>query len=321
MEIKGFTYGYDGKCGDYRKDGAIKSQKLLFETGVNYMCLAFTINIKDAHSTDIHFKYGKSVTDLDLLKTIEHAHKNNVKVCLKPMVNCDDFTWRAYISFPDAGEGPEDKYWNEWFKNYGDFLNHYAELAEYTGCEMFCIGCEMCGTERKTSHWRKVIADIRSVYSGKLVYNTNHGHEKDVTWWSYVDYLGTSAYFPVGKYGLDKAGMLKGWAEVKKEIEEVHKKYNKPVCFVEIGCRSAHTCSTMPWDFSHKDLPLDEDEQAYFYDSCLETFENEPWFTGMFWWDWSTFIYDSKSEAMVNAGFNIHLKKAEQVLISHYSKL
>ena len=40
----------------------------------------------------------------------------------------------------------------------------------------------MCGTERKENHWRKLIAEIREIYSGKLIYNTNHGHEDDVKW-------------------------------------------------------------------------------------------------------------------------------------------
>ena len=40
MEMKGFTYGYDAKRGDFRSEGAIKSQELLYETGVNWVCLA-----------------------------------------------------------------------------------------------------------------------------------------------------------------------------------------------------------------------------------------------------------------------------------------
>ena len=40
MEMKGFTYGYDGKRGDFRSEGGIKSQELLYQTGVNWVCLA-----------------------------------------------------------------------------------------------------------------------------------------------------------------------------------------------------------------------------------------------------------------------------------------
>lgn len=199
---------------------------------------------------------------------------------------------------------------------------YYAELAQETGCEMLCIGCEMCGTERKEAHWRKLIADIRAIYDGKLIYNTNHGHEEDVKWFDAVDYVGTSAYFPVAeKGGATSEMMQEKWKSIRDELYEVHKKWNKKIVFIEIGCRSANGCATMPWDFSHKELPHDEEEQAAFYDSCLSVFADEEWFGGAFWWDWSTYIYDTKEEAMADNGFNIHLKKAENILKDWYSRV
>ena len=51
MEMKGFTYGYDGIRGDYRSEEGLKSQELLFQTGVNWICLATVCNQKTAHST------------------------------------------------------------------------------------------------------------------------------------------------------------------------------------------------------------------------------------------------------------------------------
>lgn len=318
MEFKGYTYGYDGTHGDFRSEDGIASQELLYKTGVNWVCLCFVVCQSDAVSSDISFDFGTSVTDRDLIAAINRAHDHGVKVCLKPMVNCKDETWRARINFPDLE--PEDIYWDKWFKAYGDYMRYYAELAEETGCEMLCMGCEMCGTERKETHWRSLIGDVRKLYKGSLIYNTNHGHEKDVKWFDMVDYVGTSAYFPVGMDGNDKESMMKHWERVSHELEEVHKEWNKKIVFIEIGCRSAHGCSSMPWDFSHKDLPLDQDEQAAFYDSCLEVFSKKDWFGGMFWWDWSTFIYDDKETADNDIGFNIHLKKAEQVLMNWYKE-
>lgn len=321
MEIKGFTYGYDGKRGDFRSEGGIKSQELLYETGVNWVCLAIVNNQETAHSFDIEFDYGGSCSDRDIMAAVERAHSHDVKVCLKPMVNCKDGVWRAYINFADSDFNGQDIYWDKWFKSYSDYMLYYAELAEETGCEMLCIGCEMCGTERKEAHWRKLIADIRAVYSGKLIYNTNHGHEEDVKWFDAVDYVGTSAYFPVAdKVGATSEMMQERWRAIRDELYEVHKKWNKQIVFIEIGCRSANGCATMPWDFSHKDLPHDEEEQAAFYDSCLSVFANEEWFGGTFWWDWSTYIYDTKEEAAADNGFNIHLKKAETVLKDWYSR-
>lgn len=77
----------------------------------------------------------------------------------------------------------------------------------------------------------------------------------------------------------------------------------------------------MPWDFNHVNLPWDEEEQANFYDSCLEVFSEEEWFAGVFWWDWSTKIYNTKEEAHEDLGFNIHLKKAEDVIKRWYNEI
>ena len=321
MEMKGFTYGYDAKRGDFRTEGAIKSQELLYDTGVNWVCLAIANYQETAHSTKIEFDFERSCSDRDIMAAVERAHSHGVKVCLKPMVNCRDGVWRAYINFADSDFSGKDPYWDKWFKSYGDYMKYYAQLAEETGCEMLCIGCEMCGTERKEAHWRRLIAELREIYSGKLIYNTNHGHEDDVKWFDAVDYVGTSAYFPVAEAGGATSEMMQEkWAVIREELHKVYEKWQKKIVFIEIGCRSAHGCATMPWDFSHKDLPHDEEEQANFYDSCMATFADEEWFGGVFWWDWSTYIYDTKEAATQENGFNIHLKKAEEVLKKWYSK-
>ena len=322
MEFKGYTYGHGAKRGQYRSEEGIKSQELLYQTGINWMCLAVSLTQETAHSTKIEFDFGSSSSDRDIIAAVERAHSNGIKVCLKPMVNCRDGVWRAYINFADSDFAGKDPYWDKWFESYGNFMKYYAELAEETGCEMLCIGCEMCGTERKETHWRKLIAEIRQVYSGKLIYNTNHGHEDDVKWFDAVDYVGTSAYFPVAKEGgASSEEMQKAWLKVRDDMYKVYQKWQKKVVFIEIGCRSANGCAAMPWDFTHRDLPHDEEEQANFFDSCLQVFANQEWFGGVFWWDWSTYIYEDEETAKKDNGFNIHLKKAEAVLKKWYNEI
>ena len=128
MKFKGYTYGYDGGHGKYRTEEAFKSRELLFETGINWMCLAFSVTQATAHSTKVEFDFGRSVTDRDIMAAVEHAHRNQVKVCLKPMVNCRDGVWRAYINFADSDFAGKDPYWDTWFESYGNFMKYYAEL-------------------------------------------------------------------------------------------------------------------------------------------------------------------------------------------------
>ncbi len=319
MEIKGYTYGYGGGRGSYRTPEAIVSQDLLFDTGVNWICLATAVEQETYSSTRILFDYEHNASDKDITFAIDRAHARGIKVCLKPMVNCTDGAWRAQIEFPDGDMVGRDIYWSKWFASYSAFLLHYAELAEDTGCEMFCLGCEMLGTERKQTYWRDLIARVRDIYHGPLVYNTNHGKEDRVPWFDAIDYIGTSAYYPVARVpGESLEQMTLAWQQVRDQLKPLSEKLGKKVIFMEIGCRSARGCAMMPWDFSHREFPMDEEEQARFYDSCLSVFSQEDWFAGFFWWDWSTCIYTDRETAANDTGFNIHLKKAEDILKKWY---
>jgi hypothetical protein len=319
MWIKGFTYGWKAVRGAYRTEKAIASQDKLFDLGINWMCLAFFVEQKGFASTEIYYDYRKTITDKDISFAIKRAHDRGIKVCLKPVINCSDGMWRALIDFPDEDMLGKDRYWNAWFEYYTAFICHYAELAQDTGCEMLCIGCEMSGTERKEKHWRDLIQKVRAIYSGPLVYNANHGREEQVPWFDALDYIGTSAYYRVAKADRDTMeDMLQAWNKVGTGLERLADKYGKQIIFMEIGCRSAKGCAAMPWDFAHRDLTWDEEEQAAFYASCLTALQDKEWFAGAFWWDWSTEVYDSREEAMKDRGFDIHLKKAETVIKKWY---
>lgn len=321
MNIKGFTYGFHAVKGLYDSEEGRYSQDALMDMGVNWVCLAFPVNQKTFASTEILFDYRKNVPDLELITTIARFHDRGIKVCLKPMINSDDGIWRALIDFPDASMMEEDTYWAKWFASYQAFLTHYARLAQYTCCEMFCLGCEMLGTERKEAYWRQTIAMVREIYQGPLVYNTNHGKEEVAKWYDAIDYLGTSAYFPVESApGGSLEEMQENWRLAAEKLAAVSRRLGKKVIFMEIGCRSARGCAQMPWDFVHREFPVDQEEQARFYESCLSVMSEQDWFEGVFWWDWGTHIYHTREEAMKDMGFNIYLKKAGDVVREWYQK-
>jgi hypothetical protein len=327
IKVKGFSFAFGTKKGDLESEAAKHSLDLLKETGTQWIALCVDQRVETKRAQEIRFNYNRNVTDIELIKFIEYAHSIGIKVCLKPMINCMDGTWRAEINFwDDFGS------WAKWFYEYGGFMVHFAELAEYTGCEMLCLGCEMLGMERQDKLWRELIARVRKAYNGPLTYNTNHGHEMEATWYDELDYLGTSAYFRMHKKNdnthpdpfnpimdLTREDMVESWKEVKERMQKFSEKWNKPVLFMEIGCRSARGTACQPWDFQMHHLPYDEDEQAMFYDSCLEVFENTDWFEGFFWWDWSAHVSE-KNVRPNDTGFAIYGKKAEKILKKYYTK-
>ena len=317
--IKGYTYGFDGKRGDFQKAAAVESLKKLRETGTEWLCLAFYVHQEKYSSTEIFFDYRESPTDKDLIFTINKAHELGFKVCLKPVINSRDQVWRAEINFPDHDDTGPDRYWNKWFSFYQAFLCHYAEIAADTNCEMFCVGCEMLGTERKESHWRETISKVKEIYKGPLTYNTNHGNEDVAQWYDAVDYLGISAYYElVDKPYATEDEMYEGWLKQKDKLKALSEKWNKPIMFAEVGCRAAAGVAMMPWDYL-EDFPYNEDEQANLYASCFRAFYHEPWFAGFFWWHWSMFLHDLESDKK-DMGFTVYGKKAEAVLREWYAK-
>lgn len=311
---KGFTFGWCGKAGDYQTEAALKSLTRLKEDGVDYVCLAFTALQETFHSTDIYYEYGVTPTDEDVIFVINKAHELGMRVCLKPIVNCKDGTWRAYISFPNGSD-----YWEKWFKSYTKFITHYAKIAEKYGCEMFCTGCEMMSMDAQSSYCREMIAAVRKVYSGTVMHNVNHGQEMSAEWLNLVDIVGISGYYPASDgNGYTKETMAERWTEAKKIVEETHKKYNKPVMFAEIGMRSERNCSAVPWhDDNSRNMPAEQQEQADYYDTAMAAFWSEPWFCGFFWWDWPAILYDI-SQAKDNRDFCIYGKLAEDVIRKWY---
>ncbi|GAE32328.1 conserved protein [Halalkalibacter hemicellulosilyticusJCM 9152] len=142
--IKGMTWGWVGIRGQWATEEAKHSMKEMKERlAVNWTAIAFQGLQETAHSTEINYKSGTVVTDDEVYWAINEAKKLGLSVCLKPVVNCSDGTWRAHINFFDLDVPCEPK-WSEWFESYTKFILHYAKIAEETGCEMFCVAVKWC---------------------------------------------------------------------------------------------------------------------------------------------------------------------------------
>lgn len=325
--IKGFTYGWGSRKGMLADERSVRSIDAMSELGLNWAALAFAVTQEKFSSSRFGFDFRFCNTDREIEGCIERLHQKGLRVCLKPVLNCEDGIWRANIAFPDREfpvsadkkQGRFSGYWDEWFSCYTAFICHYAEIAEYTGCEMLCIGCEMVGTERRESEWRDLIGKVRSIYHGPLVYNANHGKEENVRWFDALDFIGTSAYYPVAQKPHSTAEeMTVLWERPVAQLRKLSEKFGKKIIFMEIGCRSAEYCASMPWDFVHRDNPYDEDEQANFYESAFRAVYHEGFFAGFFWWDWPVFL--PEGDRIKDTGFSVYGKRASDVVRRWYSE-
>ena len=99
--VKGHSWGWAGGRGSYAAPEAADSMKKLAETGAEWVCIAYGAAMEKP--TIPHIKWGEAnpnmVTDEEIRRAIQLARDNGLKVILKPTVNCDDSTWRAWIKF------------------------------------------------------------------------------------------------------------------------------------------------------------------------------------------------------------------------------
>lgn len=304
-KILGMTYGYFANRGEIIAPKGIQSQKAMYNLGINWTCLTIVNYQETYHSTKIYADHLRTPSDYDIERFVYNAHVKGIKVCLKPMVHSEDNVWRAHIGFPDLNMDDLNAYWAPWFESYKNFILRYAELAQRCGVEMFCIGCEMLGTEHRRYDWEYIIKEVRRVYKGSVVYNTNHDHEDAQGWFDQLDFIGTSAYYPVGRPDSSYATMLKNWQEIRYRLDAIAESRDKRFIFMEVGCRSVKGASQHPWDFT-QELEYNECEQEDFYRSCMNIFYDDPYFAGVFWWDWPTYLPQKKDKE-----FYIYQKQTE----------
>ena len=125
--------------------------------------------------------------DIGVKTTTEIAEEFGIKTLLKPHIwlRNRDGKWRSEIEM----DNEED--WQTQFDNYSKFILHYAELAEELDIPALCIGTELRATVReRENNWRRIIADIRKVYHGKLTYAVNRYKEfEEVKFWDDQPFL------------------------------------------------------------------------------------------------------------------------------------
>ncbi|MCL6457240.1 MAG: 1,4-beta-xylanase [Gorillibacterium sp.] len=299
------TWGFNGRRGMWASEAAAESMTKMADLGINWVTLAFGVQQAHPQATIIPFREAPTVEDDEVRAAIHQAQALGLKVCLKPVVNCANGTWRAHINFFDQ-EVPGEPSWAQWFASYREFMLHYAVIAREEGCELLCIGCEMVQTDKRELEWRELIRQVREVYPGPITYNCDKYQEDRVKWWDAVDIISSSGYYPIGQ-----------WEEQLDRIEQVVRKFDKPFFFMETGCPSRDGSGAMPNDWTLVGGP-NETEQDLFYQSMFTACIKRDWVQGYMLWDWPTNLYPLEAASSDN-GYLIYGKKAEKRVKDYYT--
>ncbi|HWJ85220.1 MAG TPA: 1,4-beta-xylanase [Cellulomonas sp.] len=303
--VCGMTWGWTGVRGTWLTPEAEHSMDEMAALGVNWVTLAFGALQATAQSTTIAFRDEPTVTDDEIRGAVAMARARGLQVCLKPVVNVADGTWRAYIGFFDW-DVPGEPSWAQWFAAYREFIVHHARLAAELGVEMLCIGCEMVRADSQEDLWRELVADVREVYDGLVTYNCDKYQEDHVTWWDAVDVISASGYYPTGS-----------WPEQLDRIGAVVEREGKPFLFIEAGCPSREGSPERPNDWTLVGAPS-ERAQAEYLDEMLSACAQRPWVGGFMLWDWPATLYSS-DEVAANDDYCMYAKAGAHVVRRHYT--
>lgn len=309
---KGMSYAYDnGYTSGYATRQSEKSLDLLKKNGVDWIASIPYGYMRSRDSTTIH-SAGHSIfgeSDESMFALAAMARARGIKIMLKPQIWSHQ-GWTGMIDFQD------DASWDQWFRSYQNWIVHYAIIAELTDAKLFCIGTELVKTTlKRPDSWRKIIARVREIYHGDIVYAANYGDEfEKLQFWDALDYIGLDNYYGIRTTTLDGENVMRqNFANQKERIHAIALRWNKPVIFTEIGYQANPGAGMGSNENSVSGY--DENMQALCYRLAMETYWKEPWFKGMYWWKWFSNPNDSGKTADTHSP---HGRLAEKVLAEWY---
>ena len=243
-------------------------------------------------------------------EVIDYAHRLGLKVMLAPIVNINHPNkkdWRGTINPPN---------WDAWFESYRSFVRHYAQMASDMDVEYMSVGTELVSTERFTKQWRRIINEVREIYSGQLTYSANWDRYEQVVFWDDLDYMGISAYFELSESPNPTVEKLVvSWKTVKDRLIKWQEGWGKPLVFTEIGYMSQSGVARHPWNYVSNGT-VDLEEQRRCYEALRLVWEGESRLAGLYLWIWEPDKYGNSDR-----GYNFARKPAEGVVHNWYSNL
>ncbi len=212
--------------------------------------------------------------------TIKLMHDQNIAVMLKPQV----WIWHGeYTGFIDL---ETEAQWQQLENSYERYIMTFAQLAQDTQVELFCIGTELESfVAARPDYWNKLITKIKTVYTGKLTYAANWDSYALVPFWEQLDYIGVDAYFPMCDSKTPSAVNAKAsWKKFKLDLSSLSRKRNKPILFTEYGYISADYAGREPWKDARDEHEVNEAAQKILLETQYNEIWNEDWFAGGFLW-------------------------------------
>ncbi|MED1018622.1 glycoside hydrolase family 113 [Bacillus atrophaeus] len=270
--------------------------------------------ISDSSPTITDYSYNEA------WEAIPKAKKDGYNVILEP------YPFIANGTIAETDWNPSDI--NQWFIVWGNHLKELAAKCEQNNVDGIYIASNLVHLEDYTDKWKTLIADVRKVYNGKILYRTNYWATAD--WapetivaynkklnnpiFGIVDIIAIGAYFeltdnrnPTVDQLIDAIYSVPLYGRgqnIFKEIKAFNDKWNKPILFGELGIPPYSNSPEQPHNAFGELGEYNESIQANWFEAWIRVFQAQDW-----WQGYSVYaISDEKSV------YNIIGKEAESII-------
>ncbi|MBA3647157.1 MAG: hypothetical protein H0W62_01175 [Chitinophagales bacterium] len=281
----------------------------------NYVCLMPFAFVKPDEAAIYyngnHQAWGESPNGIACC--IKMAHDRGMKVMVKPQLWAHHGEYTGDIKFSDVSA------WEKFEDGYSDYILQLAKVADSSHADIFCIGTELnCFVASQNQYWSGLIDSVRKIYHGQVTYAENWDCYQRIPFWNKLDYIGVNAYFPLSDHSTPEVEDLKQkWQPWLLAMKSLSGKNQKPVLFTEYGYRSIDGCAKAPWEFFTSGK-TNYTAQQNAYEAMFETFWNQDWFAGGFFWKWYDKLDDE--EYPIDQDFTPQQKPVLQVIRKWYEK-
>lgn len=258
--------------------------------------------------------YPDQAHQLRMRADAARARQRGMSVMLKPHVLVATGRWVANLE-PAAANGG----WAAWFTSYRTFILDQARLAQQLGASHFSVGTELRRAAlSQPQRWRRLVRDVRQIYSGQLLYSAHFDSVDQISWWDELDAVGINMFGKLSDADDPSRHELeRGARQWLHEYEAVARRFRRPLVLSEVGYANRLGATVDPWEWPDKIKRVTRSAagdqlQARAYAAILDTFGRSSVVQGIYWWKW--FDDPAYFETKVGVGFSPKGLPAQQVL-------
>ena len=275
--------------GLFAEDAGWSYRPLLQEiarSGADHVALVVAWYQADAASTQLADHPRYTAPPSAIAGAIRDARAVGLAVTLFPIVRLSaprtPDEWRGTLAPADRAA---------WWRSYGDKLLALARLGAREGATLLSVGSELSTLDGARDHaaFAALVARVRRIFHGRLMYSGNWDHFRDVDSYDLVDVVGLCGYFALVEPGAPTTveDLTRGWRDWRVELERFARARGRPIVFTELGYRSIRGAAAAPWDEGARGT-VDLDEQRRAYAAFRRVWHDAPaWsFGGVYFWNW-----------------------------------